>query len=213
LLYSEQLGIFSSSTSDPDGDDIRYRFDWDAAGVHDYSEWTSLVHSEDLVNMSHFWDSPGIYAVKTQACDEHGLMSNWSDSFLVTISQHEPPSPPVIDGPTQGKAGIAYLYTFVSTNPDENNVFYWIEWGDGSQIEWAGPYTAGQLMTNNHTFIQKGAYTIKAKAKDIDGVESDWTTLQVTMPKTGSLLFNSFLQQLFRQLPNVFPLFQYLLGY
>ncbi len=212
-LYSEQLGFFSTITFDPDGDDVQYRFDWDAVGVHNYSEWTSLVPSGEPVNMFHFWDSLGIYAVKTQARDEQGLMSAWSDSFLVTIIHHEPPSPPVIDGPTQGKAGVVYLFTFVSTNPDANDVFYWIEWGDGSQIEWVGPYASGQLMTINHSFAQKGTYTIKAKAKDIYGAESEWATLKVTMPKTGSLFFSSFLQQLFRQFPNVFVFLRYLLGY
>ncbi|MHA2255332.1 MAG: hypothetical protein ACXAAM_04605, partial [Candidatus Heimdallarchaeaceae archaeon] len=37
-----------------------------------------------------------------------------------------------------------------------------------------------------HIWDTKGTYTIKAKAKDTDGYESDWGTLTVTMPRDKS---------------------------
>jgi hypothetical protein len=172
-----------------------------------------LVSSGESINMSHFWNSPNTYAVKAQARDEHGAMSNWSDSLLVTIVQDEPPSPPIIDGPTHGKAGVNYTYTFVATNPESNDVYYWIEWGDGAQTEWIGPYPTGQHVTINHTFTKKGTYMIKAKAKDIHGVESAWATLEVSMPKNSAFTFNFFFQQLFERFPHMFPILRHLLGY
>ena len=213
LLYVEQSDIFRTSALDPDGDQVQYRFDWDAAGAHDYSNWTSLVSSGESVNMSHVWNSLGTYSVKTQARDEHGAMSTWSDSLLVTIVEVAPPNPPIIDGPTHGKAGVAYSYTFVSTNPEANDVYYWIEWGDGAQTEWIGPYPTGQIVTVNHTFTKKGTYMIKAKAKDIHGVESAWATLEVSMPKNSAFTFNFFFQQLFERFPHMFPILRHLLGY
>lgn len=212
-LYIGQSGIFSTSTIDPDGDQIQYRFDWDAAGTHDYSNWTSLVSSGESINIPHFWNSLGTYNVKTQARDEQGAMSNWSDSLLVTIVQVEPPSPPIIDGPIHGKVGVAYPYTFVTTNPEANDVYYWIEWGDDPQTEWIGPYPAGQIVTVNHTFTKKGTYIIKAKAKDVYNAESGWATLEVSMPKNSMLSYNFFLQQLFERFPHVFPILRHLMGY
>ena len=212
-LYVGEFGLFTTSAIDPDGDQVQYRFDWDAAGSHDYSNWTSLVSSGESVNMSHLWNSLGTYSVKTQVRDEHGAMSNWSDSLLVTIVEVEPPNPPIIDGPTHGKAGVAYSYTFVSTNPEAKDVYYWIEWGDRAQTEWIGPYPAGQIVTVNHTFTQKGIYTIKAKVKDEHGTESDWATLGVRMPKNSAFSFNFFFSQLFERFPNIFPTLRHLLGY
>jgi len=214
-LYTEVPGIFSTSAFDPDGDRVQYRFDWNASGVHDYSNWTSLVFSGLPANMSHSWILSDTYVVKAQARDEYGAMSIWSDPLSITIVQYgPPPSPPSIDGPTHGEVGVAYPYTFVAVNPDANDMFYWMEWGDGSTaVEWIGPYPAGQFISINHTFAKKGTYTIKAKVKDVFGVESDWATLKVSMPKTESLPLNAFLQQLLRQFPNVFPLLRYLFGY
>jgi outer membrane protein assembly factor BamB len=214
-LYNGESGIFSTNAVDPDNNRVQYRFDWNASGVHDYSNWTSLVFSGQSANMSHSWTLPGTYVVKAQARDEYGAMSIWSDPLSITIIQYgPPPSPPIIDGPTHGKIGVAYNYTFVAVNPDANDVFYWIEWGDDSPaMEWVGPYLAGQWITINHTFAKKGTYTIKAKVKEIFGIESDWATLKVSMPKTEFLSFNAFLQHLPRKFPNVFPLLRCLFGY
>ncbi len=93
------------------------------------------------------------------------------------------PDIPEIDGPPEGTAGIEYDYTFVTTDPEGDNVFYWIVWGDGSPaIEWIGPYNSGEEVTLNHTFEEQGTYMISAKAKDVNEAESDWGYLEVEMP-------------------------------
>jgi len=47
-----QSGTYNTSATDPDGDLVKYRFDWDAAGSHDYSDWTDLVPSGQSANTS-----------------------------------------------------------------------------------------------------------------------------------------------------------------
>ncbi|MCK5258783.1 MAG: hypothetical protein KAJ69_04625, partial [Thermoplasmatales archaeon] len=49
----DQSGSYSTSTTDPDGDQVQYRFDWDANGAHEYSEWTNLVGSGTSASKSH----------------------------------------------------------------------------------------------------------------------------------------------------------------
>ena len=94
-----------------------------------------------------------------------------------------PPEKPTINGPTNGTAGQTYNYTFVTTDPYENDVYYYINWGDcPGWIMQVGPYASGQEVTISHTFTNQGTFTIKAMAKDIYGAESDWGTLSVTMP-------------------------------
>lgn len=83
ILNIEQFEAYTTSTTDPDNDLIRYRFDWNAAGSHDYSDWTPLVASGTPMSISHFWDSAKIYAVKAQAVDEHGASSDWSDPIII----------------------------------------------------------------------------------------------------------------------------------
>ena len=74
---------YSSSASDPDGDQIKIRFDWDFDGDHNISDWTELDLEHGV--MSHAWDIPGMYKVRAQARDEHGGTSDWSEPFTVTV--------------------------------------------------------------------------------------------------------------------------------
>jgi hypothetical protein len=116
----------------------------------------------------------------------------------------EVPNPPDISGPTSGRIGIPHEYAFVSTDPQGDNVYYYVEWGDGISTGWLGPYGSGTQIRLTHTWIISGNYQIRAKAKDVDGHESDWATLEVSMPKdkqvTDSLLFQSLRSGLYSPL-------------
>jgi outer membrane protein assembly factor BamB len=115
--------------------------------------------------------------------------STWkpSDGFLHAFDNQGPnPSKPDIDGPTSGKPNTPYTYSFTSIDPDNDQVSYYIEWDDGNITDWTAPKPSGEPYTESHIWDTKGTYTIKAKAKDTDGYESDWGTLTVTMPRDKS---------------------------
>jgi len=94
------------------------------------------------------------------------------------------PSAPQINGPTSGKTDEEYDYTFLSIDPTDDNVFYYIDWGDGELEEWIGPYNAGEEITISHSWDQDGSYSIRAKAKDDKGEESEWAIIEISMPKS-----------------------------
>lgn len=122
-----------------------------------------------------------------------------------------PPEPPEIDGPTHARAGEEYEYTFVSTDPENDNVFYWIDWGDGSPaVEWTEAYTSGEIVTLSHTFENQGSYKIRAKAKDVYDSESDWGFIDIIMPKNKITQSSSF-QSLLERFPHAFPIIRYIL--
>ncbi len=108
--------------------------------------------------------------------DRYPLMEIWSGN--------QPPDRPSIDGPTSGKVRTSYDYTFVSTDPDGTLVSYYIDWGDKTNSGWVGPYSSGVAVIQTHKWSNRGTYNIKAKSKDINGEESDWGTLTVTIPRT-----------------------------
>jgi hypothetical protein len=94
-----------------------------------------------------------------------------------------------------GKVGTSYPYTFTSTDPEGDEIRYYIEWGDESNSGWLGPYSSGEALSLSHTWDDRGTYTIRAKAKDIFDAESDWGTLEVTMPVWRSSLFFKLLER------------------
>ena len=80
------------------------------------------------------------------------------------------PSAPSISGKKIGVTEKEYEYTFSSTDPDGDEVYYYISWGDGTIEEWIGPYSSGEEVTVNHTWSVKGLYEIRVRVKDDEGL-------------------------------------------
>ena len=68
-----------------------------------------------------------------------------------------------------------------TTDDDEDNIRYYIDWGDGSS-KWYGPYASGETFSVQHKWTIKSSI-IKVKARDAVGDESEWTTIQISMPR------------------------------
>jgi pyrrolidone-carboxylate peptidase len=101
---------------------------------------------------------------------------------------NNPPEAPKIDGPTNGTAGKEYNYTFSARDPEGHDIYYCIDWGVGEEI-CIGPLASGEKLTLAHVWHKQGTYTIRAKARDVFGSESEWSTLEVSMPKFFFILF------------------------
>ncbi|GAG27994.1 unnamed protein product, partial [marine sediment metagenome] len=125
------------------------------------------------------------------------------------FKNNNPPNKPTIDGPTSGKKGETYSYDFQTTDPDGDDIYYWVDWGDESNTGWLGPYESGEEITKSHSW-SKGTYDIKCKAKDTYDEESDWGTLQVEMPITRDI-DNLFLDWLLDRFIWKFPIIRYIL--
>jgi hypothetical protein len=78
---SEEI-FFTSSTTDPDGQDVYYKWDW---GDGEKSELLGPYPSGLSIQTSHEWDEPGLYKIKVKAIDSIGAESDWSNEFLITI--------------------------------------------------------------------------------------------------------------------------------
>ena len=122
------------------------------------------------------------------------------------MGYNQPPDTPNIQGKINGKIGIDYTYTFTASDPDSDQIFYYVEWGDGTKSGWLGPYYSSEPLTLSHSWTEKDIYTIKCKAKDVYEVQSNWGYLEVSMPHNTLLSF-PILNWLIQQ----FPIFQRLL--
>lgn len=109
-----------------------------------------------------------------------------------------PPGSPQIAGQTHGKINVEYEYKFVSVDPEGDYLTYIINWSDGN-VEEHGLYPAGEPIIVKHAWSEEGTYIIKAKARKLNGLESTWSALEVTMPRS-KVLYNSLFLKLFDQL-------------
>jgi hypothetical protein len=122
--------------------------------------------------------------------DDKGIDSG---SVYVFRKENQPPNPPIINGPTIGRVGVAYNFTVVTTDPDGDEFFYLLDWGDGNSSGWLGPYASGEIFTISHAWNEPGTYMIKVKAKDPYGEESNSNPfdIQIVELKT-SFIIGSF---------------------
>jgi hypothetical protein len=140
--------------------------------------------------------------------DSQGLTADgdiWS--FTTEEEPNEPPTAPEIDGPTEGPVETLLCWTFHSEDPNGNDVRYHIEWGDNSNLTITDFYPSCTPIEMDHTYAEKGTYTISVYAEDTKEAESDESTLEVIIPRHRSrITFHPLIIQLFER----FPIFQQL---
>ncbi len=186
---------YEISSTDPDGDDIYYFMDWDDG---DNSGWVGPFQSGESVKLNHTWTSKGTYYLIAKAKDIYNDESQWTDSFVVTIVENDPPTVPTIDGPNIVKKGVPQTYIFTSTDSNDDEISYYINWGDDSTSLWSSYQSSGTAYNEDHTWKKRGKYTIEAKAKDIYNAESDWAQLEVEIPRNRAVytyLYYRFFEQ------------------
>ncbi len=139
---------------------------------------------------------------------------DWETSYIHAfgaVGSNLPPDAPRITGPTSGRAGTKYNYTFIGNDQDNNPISLYIEWGDGNN-ENTREYASGEPVKIEHSWSDQGNYTIRVKAKDVLGEESNWSILEVTMPKNRQKINRLYLSFLDNH-PRAFPILRILLNY
>ena len=191
---------YVTSAIDDDDDTIRFGWDWNNDDVVD--EWTGFVDSGSQVTTGHSWDSSGTYSVQVKAEDINGAQSDFSASISVVISGNDAPEKPSLSGPTSGKAGQSYTYYVYTNDPEDEEVYYKIDWDDGTTSTWHGPFSSGETIQLSHVWQNQGSYSIKVLAKDEHGAESEWSDpIPIQMPHSKYSRILSILMNLVDQYP------------
>jgi len=185
-------------------DDISPVVEWD------YITTLSDTITNDYYEITDKQDGDYYYRVKGYNSEYDWYDFSPLEKITVEIEENDPPNIVVIDGPTSGKAGTPYDYTFTTTDPDGHEVYYYIEWGDDEVEDWIGPYASGEEATISHTWQNKGSFTIRAKAKDPYDAEGPWGSLSITMPRNRAIL--NYILSVFQNRPVVLFLFQQILN-
>jgi len=174
----------------------KYEWDWDNDGEYD--------ENHKIPTATHVFEEEGYKYVTLKVLDNNSR-NDIKTEVIRVVFLNSPPDKPKIYGPISGRPGVEYGYTFNAIDPNNDAVRFIIDWGDGD-TEWTEYCGSGEFFNLTHTWNAPGKYTIKAKAEDEHGAESDWGTRSVTIPRNKAVTNPIWLRLLER-----FPLLQRLL--
>ncbi|MGB9774804.1 MAG: InlB B-repeat-containing protein, partial [Bacteroidota bacterium] len=174
--YSGVSYNYSTSATDPNGDSLRYEFDWGDGST----TTTGYYPSGSTVYASHTWSSPGTYNVTVRAQDIYEEWSNWSPYLTVNIVDREPNTPSTPSGPTSGYRNVWYTYSTTATDPDGNNIRYEFEFSGpiptvSFTTGWYASGQTGSITVMWETTDPPGTYYVRARAQDVYGAWSGWS--------------------------------------
>ena len=137
---------------------------------------------------THIYDETGVFNLTLNITDIKNNEASATSKVWVQESNTKPDTP-TIEGQSSGEFWKEYEYKIYSTDPDGNELLYYIDWGDGKKEEWIGPFASGEEITVKHIWVSIGNFNVKVQVKDPFNQESDWGTLNVKMPRNRVLPF------------------------
>lgn len=168
--YPDDLLTYSTSATDPEGDPLKYLFNW-GDGT---SSTTAFMPSGQTASISHSWDATGSYYVKIRSIDQNNNASGWSAPLMVNITDNPTPSAPTLTGAPSGYVGLPLNYTAVTTDLQGDSVKYIFDWDDGTTTE-TGFTASDQPVSENHRWNSAGTYAVKVQAVDVNNNYSLWS--------------------------------------
>ena len=174
--------------------------------------WTIEEHWTSAATWS-WWQigldyGKGVGIIETLINNESLGYSNWY------AMGNTKPNKPTISGETKGGIKTNYNYTFNAVDPDGFNLSYFVDWGDDTTTGWTTFEDSSVDVILAHSWNKKGDYIIKCKVKDLAENESEWVTLNVTMPRSQTFVPSTFLELLKRfveQFTHAFPIMRHLI--
>ena len=144
------------------------------------NNWILLASHHNNTGM-YVWNTNTIpngnqYLVGVSTVDEFFNIGSDTSDTTFTINNFSPGNLQ-INGPSQGGNGIPFNFSVVASDPQGGQVYYKWDWGDGNVTEWLGPFNSNVTTTETYAWVHDGNYSIRVKARDIGGGESNWSEI------------------------------------
>jgi len=127
-------------------------------------------------------------------------------------SESTPPSTPSrLTGPQKGVTGQTYSFSSTIGSLCDDTLYLLYDWGDGTYSGWLGPYSSDTIEAF-HVWNSKGSYTIRVKARNCFGAQSEWSKPHLFSVDRKKILRNDNIVQFFNRFLDDSPHLQYVLS-
>ena len=184
------FAIFGETITIPAGDTYSLSEIWNGNDHHDgHGDDFGDIISDNIMVITGIYrgNSPTHYIDQTIAASP--------------LSGDSPDKPEKPLGPRSGSVGTVYTYSTSTTDPQNDKIYYFFDWGDGNNTGWIGPIDSGLIIEADHSWEIKDNYNVRVKSKDIKGHESLWSeSLSVNIPRYKFLSWSVFYRCIIRLL-------------
>lgn len=108
---------------------------------------------------THTYDVPGQYTATVTVTDEFGAQT--TQSVVVNVRGNAAPVVTIVANPTSGVFPLTVSFTATANDPDNDNMTYEWNFGDGSPV--------AAIEKVQHTYAMPGTYVPTFKATDTQG--------------------------------------------
>ena len=171
-LMNARYGFFWSYSTDGDGTRYTREF-WDAV-FGEHIPCISKAHQDSREDNVYLIDR------SCMRWTYYGLNLFADPTVLLRLGKF--PETPSLTGPSELKVDENAVFEVETSDEDSTQVFYLFDWDDGSTSGWIGPVDVTEPCIVNHSWGEKGSYTVRVKAKDETGLESPWATQPIETP-------------------------------
>jgi hypothetical protein len=121
--------------------------------------------------VTHAYVTAGTYTVLLTVTDDDGSTDTYHTVAHIKVPNRAPLKP-TFSGPLEGHRNVSYVFTIVTTDPDNDDMRYTIMWGDGSQNT-SPLLKSGQSIETLHQWNSLGFYTVQVSAQDPSNATSE----------------------------------------
>lgn len=147
----------------------------------------------------------GMTTIKNEIKNKSQIMNE-----SLPINWNNPPNPPIINGPHSGNTKQYLHYQITITDPDIDDIMFFLEVDFGDEIEVFVPrpescWRSGDVVDVSYKWKDPGPQQITARVQDCSGEWSEWgIPFDVSITKSKEVGVNFY--QLFKTLFERFPI-------
>jgi len=138
-----------------------------------YQDYSAYTIGELLSLMINNYVFSGMDGADVKMMTEYHLFGD--PSIRISDETFAPNTPEQPIGPNSGSVGINYEFSASTTDPEQNDICYQFDWGDGEIGEWTDYVADSTAVFESHYWNDEGTYSVRVRAKDTRGLISEWS--------------------------------------
>ncbi len=175
-----------ATAADPQNEMVQMRVDWGDGTITDYSV---LQASGAMFDFTHAFAAEGNFRIRARSRDASGLESNWSNEFSVHIYAAGTTLVASITEivPNPVSVNVPVIVRATAVDQEKRTVQLQIDWGNGTISNYTDLKASGAGFEFSNSFSDTGKFSVKVRAKNSTGAESNWSAAQILTVKIGNL--------------------------